>query len=168
MGKTIAANSNMSANANDRTALGKIQTQLCDQCLASAGLVIGSSSKAKVKIANTVHAFIDGVLVKKTTAEVAFTATTHDVANAKFAAFLLTLKADGTATLRKSADADTRAAIVLPTVPDGEVVIGIVIINPTGTGIFDASTTELDDGTVVPNAEYISITGPFNPNTLSL
>ena len=45
------------------------------------------------------------------------------------------------------------------TVIDGEVVIGYVIINPTGTGNFVGGTTELDDSTVVPNAVFVNTQG---------
>lgn len=167
MGKTITQGVTTSSE-DIRSALTKLQTNAVDSVLSSAGLAIGTSSKAKVKIVNTFYYIIDGVLYSKTTAEVAFTATTHDVAADKFAVFVLSIDAAGTVTMTKSADADTLAEVVLPAVPDDEVVVGLVIINPTGTGIFDASTTELDDGTVVPNAVYINTPYPFNPNALSL
>ncbi len=151
-----------------RDALTTLQVNAVDMLLNTGGLAIGTGSKAKILIANTIYAMIDGVLAKKTTAEIAFTATTHDVANAKFAVFLLSMNVSGTVTLTKSADAATLAAVVFPTVPSGEVALGFVIINPTGTGIFDASSTALDDGTVVPNAVYVNTPYSFNPNALSL
>lgn len=146
----------------------KLQVPAANVCLTSPGLAIGSSSKKAVKIANTVYAYMEGSLVKKTAAEVAFTATTHDVANAKFAAFLVTMNSAGTVTLTKSADASTLGGVVMPAVPDGNVLLGIVIINPTGTGAFDATSTDLDDATVVPNAVYINNPCGFVPGLETL
>jgi hypothetical protein len=167
MGKTITQGVTTSSE-DIRNALEKLQINAVDHLLSSAALAIGSSSKAKVKIVNTFYYIIDGVLYSKTSAEVAFTATSHDVAEDKFAAFVLSIDAAGTVTITKSADAATLAEIVLPAVPADEVVVGMVIINPTGTGAFDASTTELDDATVVPNAVYINTAYPFNQNALAL
>jgi hypothetical protein len=167
MGKIITQGVTTSSE-DIRNALEKLQINAVDSVLSSAALAIGSSSKAKVKIVNTFYYIIDGVLYSKTSAEVAFTATSHDVAADKFAVFVLSIDAAGTVTMTKSADADSLAEIVLPAVPADEVVVGMVIINPTGTGNFDASTTELDDATVVPNAVYINTAYPFNQNALSL
>lgn len=167
MSKSITTGVTLSS-ADIRSALTKLQINAVDLVLSSAGLAIGSSSKKAIKIVNTIYYMIDGVLYTKASAEVAFTATTHDVANAKFAVFVLSIDSAGTVTITKSADADSLAAVVFPTVPDDEVVIGFVIINPTGTGAFDATSTDLDDGTVVPNAVYVNTPYPFNPNALSL
>lgn len=168
MNKTIASLTNMTSHDSDRTLLGKIQRQLVDMSLTTGGVTIGSSSKKAVKIATTIYALIDGVLSAKTTAEVAFTATTHDVAAGKFAVFVLSLSTGGTVTITKSADAASLATVVIPATPAGNVVIGLVIVNPTGTGIFDATTTDLDDATVVPNAVYINVVGAFLPDNISL
>jgi hypothetical protein len=144
-----------------------LQMALADSCLSSPGLAIGSSSKAKPKIVNTFYALIDGVLVKKTTAEITLT-TANNVANAKFNVIVLTMNASGTVTPRNGTAGDTIGAVVFPTVPSGEVVIGFVIVNPTGTGGFVGGTTEFDDATVVPNAVYVNTDYAFNPNILTL
>jgi hypothetical protein len=129
--------------------------------------VIGSSSKAKPKIANTVYALINGALVAKTTAEVTLT-TANNVANAKFNVIALLMDASGTVTPTNGTAAATLAAVVFPTIPSGQVCIGYVILNVTGTGGFVGGTTELDDATVIPNAVYVNTPFPFNPNMLSL
>src|SRR5262245_38394363 len=59
----------------------KLQRALSAQVLNSAGLAIGSSSKPKVKIANTTYALVEGVIASKTTAEIVLSGT---VTNAKF------------------------------------------------------------------------------------
>lgn len=166
MAKSISSSYTLS-DAALRTALTKIQTNLADFCLSSAGLTVGSVSAAKVKIANTVYALIDSVLVKKTTAEITLT-TANNVANGKFNVIVLTMDAEGTVTPTNGTAGDTLGAVVFPAVPDDEVVIGFVIINPTGTGNFVGGTTELTDATVVPNAVYVNSISPFNVNIESL
>lgn len=150
-----------------RNALDEIQRNFVDYCLTSAGLAIGSGSKKKVLIANTVYASIDGALVKKTTAEITLT-TANNVANAKFNVIVLSMDASGTVTPTNGTEAATLGAVVFPEVPEDEVVLGFVIINPTGTGGFVGGTTDLDDGTVAPNAVYINTIAPFNMNILSI
>ncbi len=130
--------------------------------LTSAGLAIGTSSKKAIKIASATKILVAGNIVTVSAAEKAFTATTHDVAHAKFAIFVLSANSAGTVTVTKSDDADTLAEVVIPATPSGETAFGAVIINPTGTGAFDATSTDLDDVTVVPNAVYINFTAPFD------
>jgi hypothetical protein len=60
------------------------------------------------------------------------------------------------------------SSVVFPTIPDGEVSVGWVIVNPTGTGNFVGGTTALDDGTVVPNAVYVNSGDGFNFNLSTL
>lgn len=120
-------------------------------CLASPGLVIGSSSAAKVKIANTVNYLVNGVFCTKTTAEVAFTATSHDIAaNASYvqeAVYLLSLQAGGTATLTMGAIATGAGNAVIPATPANEAAIGYVrIAVAAGATPFDASTDLLSAG----------------------
>lgn len=144
-----------------------MQTALSNHVLNAAGLTIGSSSKAKPKIANTIRAMIDGALVVKTTAEITLT-TANNVANAKFNVIVLAMNAAGTVTPVNGTDGATIGAVVWPTIPVSNVVVGFVIVNPTGTGGFVGGTTEFDDATVVPNAAYVDTPFPFNPNLLSL
>lgn len=148
-----------------RSALLKLQTAAVDFVFNTAGLTLGSSSKPKLKIANTIYALVDGVLVKKTTAEVTVSGT---VTNAKFNVFVLSMAADGTVTASMGTEGATLGAVVFPTIPTGNVVIGFAIVNPTGTGNFVGGTTDFDDATVVPNAVYVNTPFPFNPNALSL
>lgn len=164
MAKSIAVDNVVTAQASFRTALGKVQQNLTDFVLNSAALAIGTA-KAKVLIANTIYALIDGVLVKKATAEIVLSGT---VVNAKFNVFVLTMTAGGTVTATMGTAGATIGAVVFPAVPADSVVIGFVIVNPTGTGNFVGATTELDDATVVPNAVYVNTPFPFNQNTLSL
>lgn len=142
--------------------LDKFQRAFTQFVMNSGGLAIGSGSKAKILIANTVYAYFEGALTKKTTAEITLT-TAHNVANAKFNVIVLTMTSGGTVTARIGTEASTLAGVVFPTVPDDSVTLGYVIINPTGTGGFVGGTTELDDATVAPNAAYINTPYPFIP-----
>lgn len=164
MAKTIALN-DWTSQSGAKTLLEKLQSALTDQLFNTGGLAIGTSSKKAVLLANTVYALIDGALVTKTTAEIALVGT---VTNGKYNVYALTLAADGTLTVTMGTEGATLAAVVLPTVPADEVTLGYVIVHPSGTGNFVGGTTDLDDGTVVPNAVYINNVGAFNANVLSL
>lgn len=143
----------------------KLQRALSAQVLNSAGLTIGSSSKAKVKIANTTYAYIEGTLVAKTTAEITLAGT---VTNAKFNVYVLSINSAGTVSAAMGTEAATLGGVTFPTLPDGSAMIGFAIVNPTGTGNFVGGTTELDDATVVPNAAYVNVTAPMLPSLATL
>jgi hypothetical protein len=140
--------------------LDKLQRPLSALVLNSAGLTIGSSNKPKVKIANTIYAYVEGVLRSKTTAEIVLSGS---VTNAKFNVYVLSIDSAGTVTAQMGTEASTLAGVVFPTVASGNAVIGFVIVNPTGTGSFVGGTTDLDDGTVVPNAAYVNTPFAFLP-----
>jgi hypothetical protein len=73
----------------------------------------------------------------------------RDVTADAFTCSYSTVDAAGTLRDRMGTEALTLGGVTFPTIPDGEVVTGFVIINPTGTGNFVGGTTELDDATVV-------------------
>jgi len=154
-----------SSNQNMLSILGELQKGVTDCLFNTGGLAIGSSAKAKVLIANTIYASINGVLVKKTTAEIALAGT---VVADTFNVFVLSLAADGTVTATMGTAGATIGAVVFPALPAGDVMIGFVIINPTGTGNFVGATTDLDDATVAPNAVYVNSPFCVNPNALAL
>lgn len=145
--------------------LAKLQKGVCDALFTSGGLVIGSSSKPKVKVANTLIGILDGVLFSKASAEVVLAGT---VTNAKFNVFVLTVKNSGTLTARMGTEGAALINVVFPTIPADELVIGFVIVNPTGTGNFVGGTTDLDDATVAPNAVYVNSAFAFNPAAVTL
>lgn len=127
-----------------------INTHLRNMAYGPAGLAIGTSSTAKVKIVNTVPFTSSGAWKSKTTAEVAFTATAHDIAaNASViqeAQFLLTLDAAGAPTLTMGAIAAGGASL-LPERPASGTVIGSVkIAVAAGATKFTASTDALSAG----------------------
>ncbi len=139
--------------------LDKLQRPVSAVVLNSAALAIGTA-KAKVLIANTIYAYVEGVLRSKATAEIVLSGT---VTADKFNVYVLSINGAGTVAAQMGTEASTLAGVVFPTVADGSAVIGFVIVNPTGTGNFVGGTTELDDATVVPTAVYVNTPYPFLP-----
>jgi len=159
MAKAAISTSPINSDKYLRDILGDLQDIFCYTCLNSAGLAIGTSSKADVLIANTTYGMFNGVLKGHTTDENVLAGT---VTADKFNVFVLTMSVAGTITVTMGTEAATLAAVVLPAIPASEAVIGFVIVNPTGTGDFVGGTTELDDATVVPNAVYVNTPFPIN------
>lgn len=129
--------------------LDSLVSALGYSAFSKAGLAIGSGSKAKVLITNTVNFTNNGVMLQKATAEIAFTATTHDIpANAdsvQEACYLLSLNSSGTATLTMGTIATGSGNAVVPACPAGNTPIGYVrIAIAAGATPFDASTDLLD------------------------
>ena len=134
-----------------------------NQMLAAAGLVInGAGTKIAKTGASIVYAIVGGVLVK-VAAGTAMAALSGTVANAAFNVYALFMDASGNVTSAMGTAGATLWAVVMPPIPTNVVCVGLIVINPTGTGAFVGGTTNLDDATVVPNAAYISLQGTFNP-----
>ena len=146
--------------------LDKIQRVLTSRCIVTGALAIHGSSSAVAKIANTVYFMIDGTLYSKTAADTSALAGT--VTAAKFNVFVFTLNAAGSFHTYMGTEGAALLNVVFPTIPDGEVSVGWVIINPTGTGNFVGGTTALDDATVVPTAVYVNSGDAFNANLSTL
>ena len=109
---------------------------------------------------------IDGQLYIKTTADCAALAGT--VTNAMFNVYVFSINAAGTLATQMGTEAATLGAVVFPSVADGYVAIGFVIVNPTGTGTFVGGTDHLDDDASTPNAVYINTVGEFFPQFATL
>ena len=113
--------------------------------LSNPTLAIGTSSKAKVKHGDIVYSK-DGVIATVAGGEVAFTATTHDIADGEGAVFLVYL--DGsTVKLSKGTATTGGTGAVCPATPAGKLKLGEVKIVTSGA-LFDATTTLLDALTV--------------------
>lgn len=148
-----------------RTDLAYLTDRMKSQMLATAGLVITGGSKLVPKTgASVAYAIANGVLVS-IAAATDMTALAGSVTNAKFNIFVFYIDSAGTLTTSMGTEGATLAAVVPPSTPANKAVVGILIINPTGTGAFVGGTTALDDATVVPNAKYISPVGAFDPTT---
>lgn len=129
-----------------------------DEVLTSATtLSIGTSSKPKLKV-GAVTGWINGVYFAANAQEVAFTGTSHDIADGKWSTYRVSIVANGTVTITKAAaDYATRALAIaaLPAIPASEVNLGYVIVYTTGA-IFNASTDNLDATHLT--VEYVSAT----------
>lgn len=127
-----------------------------DRCMSSAGLAIGTSSTSAIKIVNTVTYVLDAILRTKTTAEVAFTATTMDIAanasSVQEACYLVSLNSAGTPTITMGTIATGAGNAAVPATPSGNCPIGYVrIAVAAGSTIFDASSDAL-------NASHLTVT----------
>ena len=147
------------------TKLNYIMTLLNYHAVSSAGLAIGSSSKAAVKIANTVTYIHAGLFKSKTTAEVAFTATTHDIAadadTVQEACYLISLAADGTPTMTMGTIASGAGNAVVPATPSGKTAIGYVrIAVAAGSTKFDASSDDLDAAHITDTYVNLMVNDP--------
>lgn len=141
--------------------LDKLQRASITQLLTTGGLVITAGSSATAKFVNTIYFMIDGQAYLKTTANCAALAGT--VTNAMFNVYVFSVNASGTLATQMGTEAATLGAVVFPSVADGYVAIGFVIVNPTGTGTFVGGTDHLDDDASTPNAVYINTVGEFFP-----
>ena len=81
------------------------------------------------------------------------------VTNAYYNVYVFSVDKASALTTRTGVEGASLAAIKFPAVPDDECVLGFLIIHPTGTGNFVGGTTDIDDGTVVPNAVYVNSVG---------
>lgn len=147
------------------TLFDKLQRALLQKLLVSGALAIHGSASALAKTAATIHYLIDGQVYSKAAADCA--ALSGTVTNATFNVFVFTVNAAGTFHTYMGTGASTLGGVVFPNVPDGEVTVGFVVINPTGTGNFVGGTTALDDATVVPNAVYVNTVESFHPASLN-
>lgn len=123
----------------------------------------GGSALSKTGAAIS-YGVANGVAVKiaASTDQAAYAGT---VTNAKFNVYVQFIDSASALTSAMGTEGATLAAVVWPAIPAGKAVVSYTIINPTGTGNFVGGTTALDDGTVAPNAVYVSVPCPFDPTS---
>jgi hypothetical protein len=144
----------------------KLQRAATNRLLTTGALAIHGAASALAAYANTIYFQIDGKVYTKAAADC--TALAGSVTHAKFNVFVFTVNAAGTLKTTMGTEAATLGAVVFPAITDGEIAIGFVVINPTGTGNFVGGTTQLDDATVVPTAAYVDTVGTFLPELATL
>jgi hypothetical protein len=148
------------------TVLKAVGDRVSSQTLSAAGLRIkGASASAIVQAHTAIYASCRGVLVTKA-ADTDMAALSGTVANAAYNVYAFFIDGDGTLTSAMGTAGASLAAVSFPLIPEGKACVGFVIIHPSGTGNFVGGTTQLDDGTVVPNAAFIDINGGFDPAIL--
>lgn len=132
--------------------------------LTNGALAIGSSSKAKILIANACTVMIDGVLKSVASAEVAFTAGTHDItadADTIQERIYVVYATDTNTTAIIAGDQADVGEARIPDVPDGGVALGYLKLQvAAGSTDFDATTDELDEAHLTDT--YVNL--GVNPN----
>lgn len=133
-----------------------------NRVLSNAGLAIGTSSKAKVKVVNRLDYCFDNVAASIAAAtEIAFTDATHDiVAHASIvqeAYYLLSVASGGTTTVTKGATADTGAGVI-PDTPANGIAYGYVRVRvAAGSTNFQATNDDLDAAHLT--VTYVNLVG---------
>ena len=102
----------------------------------------GTSSGKKVRINATTNFVVGGRLVRKSPAEVAFTATEHDIAANREAQFLISVAINNDAIITKGSEGPTGSS-PKPIEPPGAATFGIVKI-ACGSSGFNATTDLLN------------------------
>lgn len=148
-----------------RNVLNPLADRYATRTLRTAGLVITATAGKKVpKVgAADYYASVQGKLVKLAAAA-DMPALSGSVTNAKFNIYCFFVDVAGTVTSAMGVEGATLAAVKWPPFPEKKALVGLIIVNPTGTGDFVGDTTALDDATVAPNVVYINADGPFDPS----
>lgn len=145
--------------------LRRVLLPLCDrfsaQPLTSAGLAISAGGSTVAKIGATdFYAVVQGTLVKIPAGTVlpALTGVIAPAGGFNVACFYVNVA--GVVTVAAGAPGATLGAVVFPQPPQGQALIGFLII--TSAGAFIGGTTPLDTATTV----YISPIGAFDATVL--
>ena len=155
----------------DRRALhnifGSALRSLNSCALSNSTLVITATTGKKVPKTGAAASYYiaNGVLVTIANG-VDMPALSGTVTNLYFNVFCFFVDSAGTKTSATGTQALTLAGVKWPNFPADKALIGLVLINPTGTGDFVGNTTALDDATVVPTAVYISPVGAVDPTVI--
>lgn len=129
----------------------------------SGALAIKGAGNVLAKTATLIYGMIEGTLFTKAAADMA--ALSGTVTADLFNVYVFTVTSGGTLATRMGVEGAALINVVFPAIPEDEVVIGFVKINPTGTGNFVGGTDDLDDATIVPEAVYVNTVFPFNMKT---
>jgi len=135
--------------------------------LNGAGLVIKAGGGVLAKTGASVCHYIAEGVKGRIAAGTDMPALVGTVTNAMFNVFVFSVDKAGTLSVQMGAEGATEAAIKFPPLDQRKAVVGMLIINPTGTGNFVGNTTALDAATEAPNTAYVSPIGPFDPKVLT-
>jgi hypothetical protein len=147
-----------------RTALVNARVALTNIGLSDGAITIGTTP-AKVKSTATINHLVDGVFYTKGATDDFWVLTGFDCTNAQFNKCLLCIDSSAAMQIVAGTEGASAGAVVLGAIPASYSVVGMVLVNPTGTGDFTGGTTDLNDGTVVPNAVYTDLA--FHPDTFA-
>lgn len=169
MGYPLATALNRLSNAADRLlmtrALNPVYDEMSSQALTTSGLVISGAAAVTAKTgAVATIALVKGRLMS-VAAGTALPALVGSVTNARFNVYAFFLTSTGAIVSAMGVESTTLQGVAFPAIPAQTATLGFIIINPTGAGAFVGGTTPLDSAGVVPNAQYISTIGAFDPST---
>jgi len=169
----LTQNNNMEALAKTKSlshqqlmdVFDELNTNLKYRALADPGIVIGTGSAAKVKMGNSPAYLNNGVFYTGTGAEVAFTATTHDIPadadSVQEACYLVCIDASDALTLHMGVIASTDGGALLPAIPTGLTPLGYARIQvAAGATDFDASSDLLSAGHLTDTFYNIGFLSP--------
>lgn len=143
--------------------LRSVASALSTTVLRAAGLEIaGTATLAQIGSGSTFVGTVNGKLVT-IAAGTDMPALSGTVTADMFNVYCFFTTADGTRSSVMGTEASSLLGVRFPDFAEDKLCIGFVIVNPTGTGNFVGGTTGLADGTVAPNAVYVSPTGAFDP-----
>jgi len=143
------ANPNVKCPGISSKSLDGLLNKVKNICFTYANLVIGSSAPEKVKVTNATDVAVNGVMFQvAAAAEIAFTATTDDIAadasNVREAVYLVVVNESGTASLHKGLESNGSGNAVIPATPEGYSCIGYVrVAVAAGSVKFDATSDSL-------------------------
>jgi len=143
-----------------------IYQRLSYTTLNSAGLAIKAGGGVLVKTGSTATTLNMGGVLVSIAASTDMPALVGTVTADLFNVFVFSQDSAGTRYTSMGTEAATLAGVKMPNIPDNRVIIGLIVVNPTGTGNFVGGTTALDDATVVPNVVYNNTVGAFSLNAL--
>lgn len=128
-------------------------------CLSAPGLAIGTTDAAEVRVVNTTAYLSKGVFKSKSAAEVAFTATTHDMADLSTCKYLISINAAGTLSITKGNEVLTAdGGSLIPATPAGDTALGYIQIVTSGA-VFNATTDLLSAGHITDTYVDLSSVG---------
>lgn len=143
-------------------ALEGLYERLRTQMLSSPEIAMVATSKTTAETTKAVITVVQGRLVALP-ANTELPTPAGTVANGTFNVFVWSVDLAGNLFVQMGKPGPTLGTLLFPELDIKRAVLGFVIINPTGTGDFVGGTTDLDDATVTPNAQFVSVVGAFDP-----
>lgn len=148
------------------TPLRHVANPLSSQTLASAALRIKGGSASALVQTNAVSYYLAGGVLVKVATSTDLAALSGTVTNALFGGWAHYIDSAGTTTSVYLGQGSTLSRVTFPEQSLSKALIGLTLVNPTGTGDFVGGTTVLDDATVVPNVAFINTLGAVDPSVL--
>ena len=156
------------SSAKDRShlrgVLAPIADRLSTQALRNSTLVIGSVSKKVPKTGAADSYFIVKGKLVKIASGTAMPALSGTIALSTSNVFCFFVDDAGTVTSAMGTGNATPANVVFPPIPEGQAMVGFILITQSSGGAFTGGSTDLDDATTT--VVYSSPTGAFDPSVL--